>query len=66
MARAFRRLGDLGESARRLDQARQLGLDAERIGRERILTAAQTGRLREAERHVPRLLQFPGDGTEIW
>lgn len=66
MARALRRLGRFQESERSLAQAERLGLNPERSHRERILIAAQAGRLREAEPHLPRLLQqAEDDGAEI-
>ncbi|MCA9069661.1 MAG: hypothetical protein KDA84_12090, partial [Planctomycetaceae bacterium] len=65
-ARAYRRLGKFEKVHDQLLQAERAGFDPERIQRERWLTLAQSGRMREVELHLPTLLTSPGeDGPEI-
>ena len=66
LARTYRRLGNLDNVEPLLRRALGLGGDPERVQRERWMTAAQSGRLREAEPHLAQLLADPrDDGADI-
>jgi len=66
MARAYRRLGDLDLVREHIQLAYDQGFSVERLQREQWLAMAQSGQMRDAEPHLRRLLQDPGDdGREI-
>ena len=66
MARAYRRLGDLDQVREHIQLAYDHGFSVERLQREQWLAMAQSGQMRDAEPHLRRLLQDPGDdGPEI-
>ncbi|GIX04382.1 MAG: hypothetical protein KatS3mg114_0251 [Planctomycetaceae bacterium] len=60
-ARLARKRGDMEATRRWLEQAQQLGADPRLVQREALLAMAQSGQLREAEPHLPRLLVEAGD-----
>lgn len=61
LARAFRRQGRLELSQSYLDSARELGSDPDRVRREEIMAAAQSGQLSRVEPLMRRMLVEPGD-----
>jgi predicted Zn-dependent protease len=66
LARTHRRLGELDAVPALLRHAVKLGGDPQWADRERWLLLAQSGRLGEAEPHLPELLIDPGgDGPDI-
>ena len=66
LARALRHAGRFDAITRQLQLAKDNGTDVHTLQREQWLVLAQSGRLREVERHLPGLLQSPGDdGSEI-
>jgi tetratricopeptide (TPR) repeat protein len=66
LARAHRRLGNLARVEPLLRRAERLGGDPVAAERERWLTRAQAGRLRDAEPHLTELLADPrDDGVDI-
>ena len=66
LARAHRRRADLVRAAVYLKQYADRGGDSLLAERETVLALAQSGRLREAEPHLPALLIDPqGDGPDI-
>jgi predicted Zn-dependent protease len=66
LSRAFRRAGRLNDMETNLAEAARLGSPGARIERERRLSIAQTGRVREVEPFLPEMLANPGnDGAEI-
>ncbi|MDA1017956.1 MAG: tetratricopeptide repeat protein [Planctomycetota bacterium] len=66
MARALRHAGRFEAINHHLQLARTNAADVGRLQREQWLVLAQSGRLREVERHLPALLQSAGDdGREI-
>jgi tetratricopeptide (TPR) repeat protein len=65
-ARAFRKQGHMEEVRRWLTRAHARGVSPERIQREEWLAQAQSGQLRQAGPHLPRLLTDPdGDAAEV-
>jgi predicted Zn-dependent protease len=66
LARAHRRLGNLDQAAALVRRAGTMGGDPECIRRETWLLDAQSGHLRDAEKHLPELLLDPrDDGPDI-
>lgn len=65
-ARVFRKQGHMEEVRRWLTLARGGGVSPQRIQREEWLAQAQSGQLRQAGPHLPRLLTDPdGDAADV-
>ena len=61
LARTFRRQGKLQLAQSYLDSARELGGRPDRVRREEIMAAAQSGQLSRVEAQMRRMLVDPGD-----